>query len=79
MREKTLQLVITFKTTTSAMAMEKWAKANNINGRLIPLPTSISASCGLAFKTEINQKEFICNAMSESGLEWDTTYELMLY
>ena len=45
MREKQLRLIVTFKTTTGAMAMEKACKGENIAGRLIPVPRQISAGC----------------------------------
>ena len=57
MREKEEKLVITFKSTTDAMQMEDIAKEHNIEGRLIPLPVSISASCGLAFCTNIENRQ----------------------
>ena len=43
------KLVITFYTTTAAMAMEKLCKESGADGRLIPVPGSISADCGLAW------------------------------
>ncbi len=42
-------LVITFYTTTAAMAMEHLCKQHSIEGRIIPVPGSISADCGLAW------------------------------
>lgn len=49
MRKRLPYLVITFDTTTSAMQMEKTAHQAGKQGRLIPLPTQISAGCGLAY------------------------------
>lgn len=43
------KLVITFYTTTAAMAMEKICKEQGADGRIIPVPGSISADCGLAW------------------------------
>ena len=48
MIKKTEKLVITFFTTTAAMAMERICKEAAADGRLIPVPGSISADCGLA-------------------------------
>jgi hypothetical protein len=50
MRTKKEYKVITFSTTSDAMAMEKFCEKNNINGRLIPVPREISAGCGLAWR-----------------------------
>ena len=43
------KLIITFYTTTAAMSMEKVCKECGADGRLIPVPGSISADCGLAW------------------------------
>lgn len=49
MIKKTTKLIITFHTTTDAMAMEAACWAESAPGRLIPVPRSISAGCGLAW------------------------------
>ena len=49
MIKKELKLIITFHTTTEAMAMEKACKESGAEGRIIPVPRSISAGCGLAW------------------------------
>ena len=52
MREKKNYRIITFHTTSAAMAMEKYCGENHINGRLIPVPRQLSADCGLAWRME---------------------------
>lgn len=49
MIKKQERLVITFYTTTAAMAMESVCKASGADGRIIPVPSSITADCGLAW------------------------------
>ena len=49
MIKKEQKLIITFHTTTDAMAMEQVCKASGAEGRIIPVPPSISAGCGLAW------------------------------
>ena len=41
MRQKKNYMILTFKTTTAAMAMEKKCGEDKIPGRLIPLPGEI--------------------------------------
>ena len=65
MRRKYLQLVVTFATTTAAMEMEQRAEKAEISGRLIPLPSEISAGCGLAWKTKLSEKDTIMNFMEQ--------------
>ena len=69
MREKTLKLVITFHTTTDAMAMEKV---------LSPIPQEISAGCGLAWCAQLDQKEELLAFMGKEGLEMEAVAECML-
>ena len=79
MRKKTKQLVITFSNTTAAMAMEKRAQEMGIFGRLIPLPSEISAGCGLSWKTKPEEKEKMLVFLEEEKLKWEAMYELELY
>lgn len=78
MREKTLKLVITFHTTTDAMAMEKACKSQEIPGRLIPIPQEISAGCGLAWCAQLEQKEALLAFMKREGLDMEEITECML-
>ena len=50
MREKKEQLVITFSNTPEAIKMEKYCKEHQLPGRLIPVPSQITAGCGLAWR-----------------------------
>ena len=79
MRKKTKQLVITFSTTTAAMAMEKRAQEMEIFGRLIPLPSEISAGCGLSWKTKPEENEKMLVFLEEEKLKWEAMYEVELY
>lgn len=76
MRSKELHLIVTFHTTTEAMAFEKYCKAMNIPGRLIPVPVMITAGCGLAWMVNPMHKEEISALMEKFSLEIDTFYEI---
>lgn len=49
MRVKKPTLVITFPTTTAALQWERQCQALGIPGRIIPVPVTITADCGLAW------------------------------
>lgn len=49
MRKKEMKLVVTFHTTADAMATERVCKNEKLPGRLIPVPRTISAGCGLSW------------------------------
>ena len=78
MREKKLQLVISFDSTAHAMAVEEYCMNNCLPGRLIPVPKEITAGCGLAWKTDIEKKREILDAFERESIEYDGVYELML-
>lgn len=78
MRKKELKLVVTFHTTADAMAMEKTCKENQISGRLIPVPRSISAGCGLAWCARLEDREVLLKVMEKIGLEHEEIHECMV-
>ena len=49
MRAKKPTLVITFPTTTAALQWERACGARGVPGRLIPVPVTVTADCGLAW------------------------------
>jgi len=78
MREKKLQLIISFESTAHAMAVEEYCMNHNLPGRLIPVPKEITAGCGLAWKADIAQKDELLDAFTRENIEYDGVYELMI-
>lgn len=78
MREKTLRVVVAFRTTTDAMAMEAWCAAHGVPGRLIPLPTIISAGCGMCWSAPAEAQRETLDAARAAGIETDGIYQMML-
>lgn len=77
MREKTLKYIMTFRTTAAAMAMEKYCKAQNVPGRMIPIPRVITAGCGLAWCALPEEKEQ-CRAVAlVQKLDVDGEYDML--
>ena len=66
MRQKRPALVIAFDSTTQALAAETLFTEKGLSGRLIPLPAQISAGCGLAWKSEPEQKQPLLDALSQA-------------
>ncbi len=56
MRPKSMRYVITFFSTSDAMAVDKQCKAHGVPGRLIPVPTRITAGCGMAWSLPLDAK-----------------------
>ena len=68
MIKKTEKLVITFYITTAAMAMERICKDSGADGRLIPVPGTISADCGLAWCAKNESEDALLELMVASGI-----------
>lgn len=69
-----MKLVITFHTTTQAMAMEALCQKENLPGRLIPLPGVVSAGCGLCWCAPIEEEE----RLKSQEIEYDRIYHVMI-
>lgn len=78
MREKKNYRIITFHTTSAAMAMEKYCNENAIKGRLIPVPRQLSAGCGLAWRMDPADYEVCGERMEESGIETEQSVEIII-
>ena len=79
MREKKEKLVVSFLTTTQAMAAEKYCQKNQIPGRIIPLPSEISAECGIAWCTEPEEEERIRQVINDGGIKAKGIHRVYLY
>lgn len=73
-RERSLRLIVTFPTTTAAIAMEKLCREQGLPGRLIPVPRAISASCGMAWCAPTEARE----ALERTGAAAEGWYYMML-
>jgi hypothetical protein len=78
MREKTAYTIITFATTTAAMKMEARCGEEKIPGRLIPVPQSITASCGLAWRIPADVYPEYSEQIAQLGVDFERIVEVIL-
>ena len=76
--QKELKLIITFHTTADAMAMEKCCKKRAVPGRLIPVPRTISAGCGLAWCAGLEHLEPLKKVMKEVDITQEDIHRCMI-
>lgn len=62
-------LLLAAHSTHLVMKTELILKENGIGCRVIPLPSEISASCGLSVKTELKNLEEVKKTLKEESLE----------
>lgn len=67
--------IFTFYSIHFALKLESACKRENISGKLIPVPRSISASCGTAFRGEINDREKTELLAQREGIEIEAVVE----
>lgn len=70
------KLMVVFPTTTDAMHMQQAATMHSLPGRMVPLPGTIEAGCGLAWRTDLTQKERLMTLTRELGIYTQGFYEL---
>ena len=78
MREKTEKCVVTFRTTTGAMAMERLCREQGVPGRLIPVPRSITAGCGMCWAAPREAREAVDDLVGKEHLDVDSIYAIIL-
>ncbi len=78
MIRKERKLIITFHTTTEAMAMEKTCKETGAEGRIIPVPRAISAGCGLAWCAKPESEAALRELMQQHGIMPQAVQECMV-
>ena len=76
MLKKELKLIVTFYTTSAAMATESACKENNIVGNLISAPRELSADCGISFATDISNRERLIKLLQDKHIEYEKIVEV---
>ena len=79
MRRKERKLVVTFASTADAMAVEAAAEGGGILGRIIPVPSEVSAGCGLAWCVGADCREQVLGALEARELAYEGIFEVMMY
>lgn len=78
MRERTEKCIVTFRTTTGAMAMERACRAAAVPGRLIPVPRTITAGCGMCWAAPPAARGEIEALVIRERLDADGIYAIIL-
>lgn len=78
MRQREFRVIVTFSTTTDAMVMESYCRSHDVAGRLIPVPSAISAGCGMCWSAPSSRRESVCSAVREAQLRCEGVYEMLI-
>ncbi|RLK62782.1 DUF3343 domain-containing protein [Atopobacter sp. AH10] len=69
-------LYLTFSTTADAIACEKTCKAHGIKGRLVAAPRQMSAGCGLAFRSGLEEREALEGILASQAINIEKIQEI---
>ena len=78
MREKQERYVVTFRTTAGAMAMERACRDAGVPGRLIPVPRTISAGCGMCWAAPKEARAEVEQLITREKLDVDGLYTVLI-
>ena len=78
MKEKQKCVVVTFYTTAEAMATEKICNDKKIQGKLISAPRLLSSDCGIAWRSSLENKDVLTDALNEAEIEFSGIFEVMI-
>lgn len=78
MRQKGEKCIVTFRTTTGAMAMERACKESGVPGRLIPVPRTITAGCGMCWAAPKEASEAVEELVMDRHLDVDGIYAIII-
>lgn len=76
MLKKELKLIVTFYTSSEAMATEKVCKEAGIDGKLISAPRNLTSDCGISYATDVKNREYIANLLKERKVEYEKMVEV---
>ena len=78
MRERRERCVVTFRTTTGAMEMERSCEEAGLPGRLIPVPRAITAGCGMCWAAPPEAREALEELVIKIHLDVVGIYAIMI-
>ena len=78
MIHRSLRLLITFHTTTDAMAMEQLCRSKGAPGRLIPVPGFITADCGLAWCAAPEDEPLLTDLLCREAIPFQALHQCLI-
>lgn len=76
MWESSGSVVVTFENMPGACAMEDAARQHGIPGRLAPIPSAVSAGCGMAWVAPATDAEAVRAALADYGIAHEGVFDI---
>lgn len=76
MAQRRTWLLVSFASTTEALRAEKLFEQAGIGGALIPTPRSLGASCGLCWRSPLEQRAEVESQIATHRLQTEHVLEM---
>lgn len=70
--------MVAFYTAADAMALERLCREKQAGGRMIPVPRSITAGCGLAWSADPACEASLRALLEEGGIRFQGIYRCLV-
>lgn len=67
-------MLVTFHSVSAALFLEKLLDARGVLCRIIPVPRSLSSSCGYAAEVSGMEQAALSPVLTEHEIEWEAVY-----
>lgn len=64
-------LFVSFHVTADAMATKLACERDGLDGKLVPVPRSMSAGCGMAWRCQVKNEERIRFLLEKEKIDWE--------
>ena len=79
MRAKSPKTVVTFTSMSDVMAMEASAPELGIPGRIIPVPSEVSAGCGMAWCADATHRDELVALLEHNDIAYEGIFTVNMY
>jgi hypothetical protein len=69
-----MTLLVTFHSVSSALYAQKLLAKQAVSCAVVPVPRSVSSSCGYALEASGLPASLLAETMSAAGVEWEALY-----
>ena len=69
-------IVVTFSMSDDIIAMDRFCKSQNIEGKVIHIPSSLTAGCGRSYQLDIKYKDGLKELLKKNGIFFEGIYEI---
>ena len=76
--EKRKRKVFTFHSSTDVTIFRRYCEEKNLPGRIIPVPRSISSSCGSSWMIDYEEYDNFISEINKSDMKYENIYDVML-